>query len=136
MQSSEDRPSTETNTVIMYNFSGKNVKMQMKARKEWCEEKSSLSPPSSLPDEAASHMQTQGGSGKDFKTGIKNSPNIVLMASWVYTDVRNEQIVQFNVCSFFVCQLSCLKNIINSSIICYLPILIISRMMKVPVATN
>lgn len=77
----------------------------MAAGKEWCkEEKSRLPLP---PHEADSHMQGRGGSGwsatqkqKTFETGIKNSPNIVVMASQVYTDVRIYHIVQFNMCSF------------------------------------
>lgn len=49
-----------TNAMTIYNFSGKNVKMQTEARKERCEEEASEL---SLPDEAASHMKGQGRSG-------------------------------------------------------------------------
>lgn len=86
--------------MIIYNFSGKNVKMQTKAGKEWCEEEESRL---SLPEEAASHMQGQGRSEiKDFETGIRNSRNTVVMASWVYTGVRNSEMIKLynSTCSF------------------------------------
>lgn len=81
----------------------------MNTRKGWCEEEESRL---SLPDEAASHMQGQGRAKwlishreiKDYETGIKNSPNTVVTSSWVYTDVRNSEMIKLynSICVVFL----------------------------------
>lgn len=80
--------------------------MQIKARKQWGEEEEGR-PSFPLPTWWGSQLHARPRGKwpisrreiKDFKTIIKNSPNIVVMASEVYTDVRIYQIVQYNMYS-------------------------------------
>lgn len=83
--------------MIAYNFRGKNGNMQTKAERSGVKRRKAGSPslrrqPATCKARAKwliSHREI-----KDSETGIRNSRNTVVMASWVYTGVRNSEMIK------------------------------------------